>query len=77
MKKMGNENMSKADIGLIGLAVMGRNLALNVLDHGYTVAGYDRSPESLARVVEESGGRLVAAGSPARPVESSARPRVQ
>ena len=34
-----------ADIGLIGLAVMGRNLALNIADHGSTVAVYNRSPE--------------------------------
>ncbi|MEQ1486797.1 NAD(P)-binding domain-containing protein, partial [Methyloglobulus sp.] len=28
----------KADIGLIGLAVMGQNLVLNMNDHGYKVA---------------------------------------
>jgi 6-phosphogluconate dehydrogenase len=32
-----------ADIGLIGLAVMGQNLALNMNDHGYTVAVYNRT----------------------------------
>jgi len=26
-----------ADIGLVGLAVMGQNLALNIADHGYTI----------------------------------------
>lgn len=35
--------MSQADIGLIGLAVMGQNLALNMNDHGYTVAVYNRT----------------------------------
>ncbi len=35
----------QADIGLIGLAVMGRNLVLNMTDHGFTVAVYNRSPE--------------------------------
>ena len=30
------------DIGMIGLGVMGRNLALNMLDHGFRVAGYNR-----------------------------------
>lgn len=30
------------DVGLIGLGVMGRNLAYNIADHGYSVAGYDR-----------------------------------
>jgi len=32
-----------ADIGLIGLAVMGQNLALNMSDHGYRVAVYNRT----------------------------------
>lgn len=35
--------MSEADIGLIGLAVMGQNLVLNMNDHGYTVAVYNRT----------------------------------
>ena len=35
--------MSKADIGLIGLAVMGQNLVLNMDDHGYTVAVFNRT----------------------------------
>ena len=34
-----------AALGLIGLAVMGRNLALNIADHGSTVAVYNRTPE--------------------------------
>jgi 6-phosphogluconate dehydrogenase len=41
--------MAKADIGLIGMAVMGQNLVLNMEDHGYTVAVYNRT---LARVDE-------------------------
>ncbi|WP_455207952.1 decarboxylating NADP(+)-dependent phosphogluconate dehydrogenase [Kaarinaea lacus] len=35
--------MSQADIGLVGLAVMGQNLVLNFTDHGYTVAVYNRT----------------------------------
>ena len=35
--------MAEADIGLIGLAVMGQNLVLNMNDHGYTVAVYNRT----------------------------------
>jgi len=34
---------SSADIGLIGLAVMGQNLALNMDDHGFTVAVHNRT----------------------------------
>jgi 6-phosphogluconate dehydrogenase len=42
-----------ADIGVIGLAVMGRNLALNIADHGFGVAVFNRTP---ARVVEFVAG---------------------
>ena len=35
----------RADIGLIGLAVMGQNLVMNMNDHGFTVAVYNRTRE--------------------------------
>ena len=35
--------MKKADLGLVGLAVMGQNLILNMNDKGYTVAAYNRT----------------------------------
>jgi len=35
--------MKKADIALIGLAVMGQNLVLNMADHGFTVAVFNRT----------------------------------
>ncbi len=44
----------QADIGLIGLAVMGQNLVLNMNDHGYTVAVYNRTPAGHRCV---SGGK--------------------
>ena len=34
---------AKADIGLIGLAVMGQNLILNMNDHGFVVAAFNRT----------------------------------
>ena len=34
---------AQADIGLIGLAVMGQNLVLNMNDHGFTVAAFNRT----------------------------------
>ncbi len=37
--------MNKMDFGLIGLAVMGQNLALNVESRGYSVAVYNRTGE--------------------------------
>ena len=39
--------MSTADIGLIGLAVMGSNLALNIADNGYTVAVHNRTASKI------------------------------
>lgn len=38
---------STADIGLIGLAVMGQNLVLNMDDHGYTVAVFNRTTSKV------------------------------
>ncbi|EDM25040.1 6-phosphogluconate dehydrogenase [Lentisphaera araneosa HTCC2155] len=39
--------MSQADIGLIGLAVMGQNLVMNMNDNGYTVAVYNRTTSKV------------------------------
>jgi len=39
-------NDDLAHVGLIGLAVMGQNLALNVADHGYSIAVYNRTTET-------------------------------
>jgi 6-phosphogluconate dehydrogenase len=41
---MTQSNGAKADIGLIGLAVMGQNLVLNMNDHGFKVAVFNRTP---------------------------------
>ncbi|MBO6014393.1 MAG: decarboxylating NADP(+)-dependent phosphogluconate dehydrogenase [Oscillospiraceae bacterium] len=47
--------MKKADIGLIGLAVMGENLARNLESRGYSVAVYNRSPERTERFLNGHG----------------------
>ena len=39
--------MSDADIGLIGLAVMGENLVLNMASHDFTVAVYNRTTSKV------------------------------
>ena len=52
---------AKAQFGMIGMAVMGHNLALNILDHDYSVAGYNLEPELMQQAVEESGGALARA----------------
>lgn len=46
--------MSKQMVGLIGLAVMGKNLALNIADHGYSVSVYNRSREKTDSLLEEA-----------------------
>jgi 6-phosphogluconate dehydrogenase len=51
--------MAQADIGLIGLAVMGENLVLNMANHGHTVAVFNRT---VSKVDDFLGGR--AAGKP-------------
>ena len=39
--------MSKADIGLIGLAVMGENLVLNMESNGFTVVVFNRTTSKV------------------------------
>ncbi|MEM1422637.1 MAG: decarboxylating NADP(+)-dependent phosphogluconate dehydrogenase [Planctomycetota bacterium] len=43
-----------ADVGLIGLAVMGQNLALNMADHGSVVAVYNRTTATMERFVAQN-----------------------
>ena len=52
----------KADIGLIGLAVMGQNLVLNMNDHGYTVAVYNRTTSKVDRFLAEEAKGTQAIG---------------
>jgi 6-phosphogluconate dehydrogenase len=46
---------AKADIGLVGLAVMGENLVLNMESHGFTVAVYNRTVEKVNSFVNGRG----------------------
>jgi 6-phosphogluconate dehydrogenase len=48
-----------ADIGLIGLAVMGQNLVLNLSDHGYRVAVFNRTLERTEAFVAENADRRI------------------
>src|SRR5919112_1881011 len=66
-----------AQIGVTGLAVMGRNLARNFARHGYTVAVHNRSFAKTASLVADHGheGTFVASESMAQFVESLERPR--
>lgn len=43
---------NKADIGIVGLAVMGENLVLNMESHGYTVSVYNRSVDKVDNFIQ-------------------------
>ena len=55
-----SQNTAACDIGLIGLAVMGQNLVLNINDHGYKVAVFNRTTSKVDDfLAEEAKGTLV------------------
>ena len=66
-----------ADIGLIGLAVMGQNLALNINDHGYRVAVFNRTTAKVTRFIENEacGTDVIGTYTPEEFVRSIKRPR--
>ena len=66
-----------ADIGVTGLAVMGRNLARNLARHGHAVGLHNRSPQRTTSLVAEHGheGTFVPSESMAEFVASLKRPR--
>jgi 6-phosphogluconate dehydrogenase len=45
------------EIGMVGLGVMGRNFLLNMADHGYSVAGYDRDSSKVEALRDEAERR--------------------
>src|SRR5689334_5894439 len=47
------------DLGMVGLGVMGRNLVLNMSDHGFSVAGYDKDATKVAALRKESAERSI------------------
>ncbi|MCG8508894.1 MAG: NAD(P)-binding domain-containing protein, partial [Rhodospirillales bacterium] len=72
---------TKADIGLIGLAVMGQNLVLNMADHGYRVAVYNRTTSKMEDFIaycqreEPSAERVSGHAELADFVQAIAKPR--
>lgn len=40
VKGDGSMDEARSDIGVVGLGVMGRSLALNMADHGFSIVGY-------------------------------------
>jgi 6-phosphogluconate dehydrogenase len=69
--------MSDADIGLIGLAVMGQNLVLNMNDHGFTVAVFNRTISKVDEFLNGSaqGTRVIGTHSIEQLVRVLKRPR--
>jgi 6-phosphogluconate dehydrogenase len=70
---MSTEN---CELGMVGLGVMGRNLLLNMADHGHTVAGYDKDQSKVDALRSESNSRSVRpAKDPASMVAALRKPR--
>ncbi|NEU35453.1 NAD(P)-binding domain-containing protein, partial [bacterium LRH843] len=69
--------MTKQQIGVIGLAVMGKNLALNIESRGYSVSVYNRSPEKTEEFLksEAEGKNFVGTYSVEEFVNSLEKPR--
>ena len=67
----------KADIALIGLAVMGQNLVLNMADHGYRVAVYNRTTSKVDDFINGAakGTSIIGTHSLEQLVDSLATPR--
>lgn len=70
--------MKKADIGIIGLAVMGQNLALNIQDHGYRVAAYNRTDARTDAFLDgpAAGSNIIGCYSMAELAAALPRPRI-
>ncbi len=68
---------AKGDIALIGLAVMGQNLILNMNDHGFTVVAYNRDTAKVDAFLakEAKGTKIIGAHSIAEMVSLLKRPR--
>ncbi len=67
---------ARADVGLIGLAVMGRNLALNVEEKGFEVAVYNRTSSLVSEFMSQNRGKkFVGAKTLEGFVKSIKRPR--
>ncbi|PWH18149.1 MAG: phosphogluconate dehydrogenase (NADP(+)-dependent, decarboxylating) [Ardenticatenia bacterium] len=68
---------AQADIGLIGLAVMGQNLVLNMDDHGYTVVVYNRTVSKVDEFINGSakGRKVIGAHSLEELVRALKKPR--
>ncbi|HEV7574245.1 MAG TPA: NADP-dependent phosphogluconate dehydrogenase [Thermoanaerobaculia bacterium] len=68
--------MTQAQFGMIGLAVMGANLALNIEEHGFSVAVWNREPEATDKFIAKNAGKkFTATKSLEELVQAVERPR--
>ena len=56
---MKSNSQQRYEIGMVGLGVMGRNLLLNMADHDFAVAGYDKDAAKVKALATEGGERKV------------------
>jgi 6-phosphogluconate dehydrogenase len=56
-------NTKDYEIGMVGLGVMGRNFVLNMADHGFAVAGYDKDAAKVEALGKESAQRNICSAS--------------
>jgi 6-phosphogluconate dehydrogenase len=54
-----DQGEQRYEIGIVGLGVMGRNFLLNMADHGFPVAGYDKDLTKVEALRNESAGRNI------------------
>src|SRR5579862_131615 len=57
MKNM--QSQQQHEIGMIGLGVMGRNLLMNIADHGFSGAGYDTDRAKVEELRKETAGQNI------------------
>ena len=72
-------NETLADVGLVGLAVMGKNLALNIADHGFGIAVYNRTgsvTEEFIRENPSTPGKLLGCQDTVAFISAIKKPRV-
>ena len=69
--------MNKAEIGLIGLAVMGENLVMNMESKGFTIAVYNRSTEKVDKFINgrAKGKKIIGCRSVEELVQALEKPR--
>lgn len=77
------ESMQNCDIGFVGAGVMGKNLILNLADHGYKVAAFDLDHKKLESVIAQDvhetngqGGRVIACSSYTELLAKLSRPHL-